>query len=227
MITINNKDLSIFGISKYIKFSIETSKYNNQGSYWSEGSLKPIKGKKNETYRSLSTKFIFKGKNREQIYKNISKFIEESKECVFKRDSLMYEVELSCNKEPEILNPNMCFLEIGFNLLDIYENEKSISTTASAKININSPKPCYANLELNARTAVISCTININDVDIVVKNIKENETIYIGSGKVIAGGKSKINDVDIWEFPKLKPGINNISINRKDVSLTVKYCERW
>ena len=74
---------------------------------------------------------------------------------------------------------------------------------------------------------MISYTVTINDTEIVVNNIKANETIYIGSGKVVAGGKSKINDVDMFEFPILKPGVNNITVNRSDVDLKIKYCERW
>ena len=227
IININDKPLSLFGISKVIKFSYETSNYNNLGSYWNETSLKPMKGIKNETYRKLKTSFLFLGNDRDEINKNISRFVEECKGAIFKYNKLNFYSELLNNNEPDPINPKISKLELEFNLLDVYENEKSITTTSSTDITINSPKPCYANLELNASTAVISCTININDVEIVVNNIKENETIYIGSGKVVAGGKSKINDVDIWEFPKLKPGVNNISISREDVSLTVKYNERW
>ena len=109
----------------------------------------------------------------------------------------------------------------------MYESEKSITTNTSKTININSPKPCYANLEISANTNVISAVISINDTDITVNNIKGNEKIYIGSGKVLAGGKSKIEDVDIWEFPILRPGSNTIKVNREDVNVTVKYNERW
>ena len=65
------------------------------------------------------------------------------------------------------------------------------------------------------------------EADITVNNIKGNETISIGSGKVLAGGKSKIEDVDIWEFPILRAGSNTIKVNREDVNVTVKYNERW
>lgn len=224
---INNKTLDTFGISKVIKFSYGTSNYNNLGSYWNEGSLKPVKGIKNETYRTLSTKFLFKGNDRVEINKNISRFIEECKDGKFKDKNLTFDVELSSNNEPEPINPKMSILELEFNLLDLYEDEKSITKNTNFNITINSPKECYANLELNATTNVISYTVKINDTEIVVKNIKGGETVYIGSGKVIAGGKSKIEDVDIWEFPRLKPGINKIEVSRADVNLTIKYNERW
>ena len=109
----------------------------------------------------------------------------------------------------------------------MFESEKSITTNTNKTITINSPKPCYANLEISSNTAVISCIVKVNETEITVKNIKANETIYIGKGKVLAGDKSKIEDVDIWEFPILKPGSNKISVNRSDVNVTVKYNERW
>ncbi|WP_297130789.1 phage distal tail protein [Terrisporobacter sp.] len=226
MTTINNKELNLFGISKVITFTASPSNYNNNG-FWNEGTLKPIKGRKTETYRQLNTKFLFKGENRELILKNISRFIEECKDCIFERDNLYYEVEVNNSKEPEIINTTTYILEVEFSVLDVYQDEKSITTTQNTTISINSPKPCYANLELSADTNVISYTVTINDTEIVVKNIKGNETIYIGSGKVIAGGKSKINDVEMWQFPILEPGTNNITVNRADVNLKIKYNERW
>lgn len=227
MITINNKNVDDFGISKVIKFHTNTASYNNIGSHWNIGSLKAIKGIKSETYRELNTKFLFKGSSRLEILKNISKFIEESKECIFYRDNLYYEVEIADSVEPEILNPEAYILTINYNVLDVYESEKSITTNTNKTITINSPKPCYANLEILSNTNVISVVISINDTDITINNIKGNETVYIGSGKVLAGGKSKIDDVDIWEFPILEPGLNEISVNRSDVNVTVKYNERW
>lgn len=227
MITINNKNADDFGISKVIKFHTNTASYNNIGSHWNTGSLKAIKGIKSENYRVLNTKFLFKGSSRLEILKNISKFIEESKECIFYRDNLYYEVEIADSVEPEILNPEAYILTINYNVLDVYESEKSITTNTNKTITINSPKPCYANLEISSNTAVISCIVKVNDTDITVNNIKGNETIYIGSGKVLADGKSKIEDVDIWDFPVLKPGANEISVSREDVNVTVKYNERW
>ena len=35
-----------------------------------------------------------------------------------------------------------------------------------------------------------------------------------------------MNDVDMWEFPALKSGVNTISIDN-NVGLKVKYNERW
>lgn len=224
---IDTLDLEIFKC-KLIKFDVDTSKYNNNGAYWNMDSLLPIKGIKKETYRKLNTSFLFENSTELELEKSISIFLESVKECTFKYNTLYYDVEVSENdNSPNKLIETACILNISFKLLNMYEDEKSIITSSSDIININSPKSCYANLEIESNTNIITCTIRINDDDIVVKNIKGGETIYVGSGKVIAGGKSKMNDVDIWEFPRLNPGKNIVSIDRSDVNLTIKYCERW
>ncbi|MEG2246303.1 MAG: hypothetical protein RSC84_02540 [Peptostreptococcaceae bacterium] len=208
------------------EFEINKNKFKSLGSYWNEKSLVPIRGKKIETYRDLYASFIIHGYI-PSTGKVVSAFLEDIKNCTLKNNDLYYNVEI---KEQEIKTQefdNFEYIQLYFNCSDVYESEKSIATTNNTTITINSPKSCYANLELTSTTNVISYTVKINDTEIVVKNIKGNETVYIGSGKVTAGGKSKINDVDLWEFPQLKPGINNITVNRADVTLKVKYNERW
>ncbi len=206
--------------------SIDKSSYFSNQTIWESG-LIPSRARYKEKYRNFKCKFAILGNNKDEITKNASKFIEEVKNCTVEYENFIYELDLNADS----ITPN-CFetaesIELNFNIVDMHEAEKSITTTQNTTININSPKECYANLELNATTNVISYTIKINDNDIVVNKIKGNETVYIGSGKVLAGGKSKINDVDIWEFPILKPGTNKIEVNRADVDLTIKYCERW
>lgn len=180
-----------------------------------------------EELRKFECGFAVFGENELDITKNSSKFIEQVKKCIIKHEGLSYDLLLrSKDVEPNIFD-SVEYFELEFDIFDCFEDEKSITTTKNTNININSPKHCYANLEIKSNIDAISYTIKINDTEITVRNLKGEETTYIGSGKVIAGGKSKINDVDMWEFPILKPGSNNIYVNRADVSLTIKYNERW
>ncbi|MBC8630261.1 hypothetical protein H8697_00865 [[Eubacterium] tenue] len=228
MVLLNNLNIEDKFNCKIIEFNPDATKFASIASYWPKYALQPVRVKSRErTFRNLNVKILFYG-DYETTLENISKFIEESKESTFKYFNKYYDVSISegDNKE-NLINSNTKKIELEYEILNCYEDEKIITTNTSISLIINSPKSCYANLELRANTNAISCIVKINDTEITVRNIKGNETIYIGSGKVVAGGKSKINDVDIWEFPKLNPGVNNISINREDVSLTVKYCERW
>ncbi len=221
---INNKKIETFNC-KPLKFLVNHSNYTNE-SIFINNSLTYSEGYNKEELRSLETEFLFRG-TKNNVEKNISRFIEEVKKSIIKKGNLNYKVNIASSEYIDILTKHSNKQSIKFDVLDVYEDEKTITTTQNTTIKINSPKPCYANLELSANTNVISYTVTINDTEIAVKNIKVNEIVYIGSGKVVAGGKSKINDVDMFEFPILKPGVNNITVNRADVSLKIKYNERW
>lgn len=228
MVLLNNVDIDKRFNCRVINFNPDATKFASVASYWPKYSLQAVRVKSREhTFRKLSITIIFYG-DYETTLENISKFIEESKESTFKYFNKYYDVSISegDNKET-LINSNTKKLELEYEILNCYEYEKSITTNSSTSLNINSPKSCYANIEIRANIDVISCIVRINDTEVTVRNIKGNETIYIVSGKVTAGGNSKINDVDIWEFPILNPGTNNISVNREDINLTVKYNERW
>ena len=222
---VNNKNIDIFKC-RCIKFTPNSSTYKNNSIVYTCNNINPFKGMNVEELRTVETIFIFYGSN-ENIQKNISRFIEEIKYSIVNIGSFYYEINIKTTSEPTVLTNNSCKLNLTFDLFNMYESEKSITINTSKTITINSPKPCYANLEILANTNVTEAVISINDTDITVNNIKGNEKIYIGSGKVLAGGKSKIEDVDIWEFPILRPGSNTIKVNREDVNVTVKYNERW
>lgn len=219
---INSKNINIYNC-KCIRFKPSTSNYSFNGTFVSSNTNT---GQTQENTRSIDAIFIFTG-TKDTILRNISRFIEEIKESIIESCSFFYQVIFEGEANLEVLTNNSVKLPLKLTLIDLYEGDKSLSITANKSINISSPKPCTARVELRANTNVISYTFKINDNEITVKNIKGNETVYIGSGKVTAGGKSKINDVEMWEFPVLKPGTNNISVNRSDVNLTIKYNERW
>lgn len=222
---INSKDISIYNCI-CTKFKPSTSNYSFNGTFVSSNGLKASTGQIQEDTREIDAEFIFKG-DKDTIQRNISRFIEEIKESIIESCSFFYETILEGRAEFEVFTNNSVKLPLKLTLIDMFEAEKSISTTSNTNINITSPKPCTALIELRANTNVISYTFKINDNEITVKNIKSNEIVYIGNGEVLAGTKSKIEDVDIWEMPRLKPGNNVITVNRADVTLKIKYKQRW
>lgn len=225
-VLINNIDINSKYNCKVIDFNADATKFGSLGSYWPKKSLQGIRvNSRVHTFRNLSVTIHFYGEDAED---NIIRFIEDTYNCTFKYKDKNYDASIKeDDNKPIVLNSNTTKITLGYDVLNVYEDEKSITTNTNKTININSPKHCYANLEISSNTNVISTVISINDTDITVNNIKGNEVIYIGNGKIISNGKSKIDDVDIWEFPTLKPGVNNINVDRADVNVTVKYNERW
>lgn len=222
---INSKDISTYSCI-CTSFKPSTSNYSFNGTFNPANGLKAIKGQVQENTRDLDTSFVFTG-SKEVLKKNISRFIEDIKDSIIQHEGMYYEVLLEGANIPENITRGWIKLPLKLILLDVYESEKTLTTTANTDINITSPKPCMALVELRANTNVISYIFKINDNEITVKNIKGNEPIYIGNGEVLADTNSKIDDVDIWEMPKFKPGNNAITVNRADVTLKIKYKQRW
>lgn len=226
-VLINNVDLNNKFNCKVIEFNADATKFGSMGNYWPKKALQGIRvSSRVHTFRNLELIIHFYGG--EVAEDNIIKFIEDASNCVFKYKNKNYDVSIKeDDNKPISLNSNTTKITLNYDILNVYKDTKTVSVIGNGNINISSPKYCYANLEITSSTSLPRCSINVNGYVITVKNLKANETIYIGSGKIIAGGKSKMNDVDMWDFPKLNPGANNVSIDREDINLTVKYNERW
>lgn len=208
------------------EFLVDRTKYQVSGEFQTSG-LNPSKGVRTETSRKLKISLALLGTQKERM-KSSTRILNVLKDCTIHKDDLYYEVTLpEQNITPEEYEDEAEYLVIVLNLISIKEPTITKTVTANTTVFLDSPKNCYVDLELRSTTPIISYTIKVNNTTIIVKNIKANETIYIGEGKVLAGGVSKMNDVDMWEFPLLMPGLNSITVNRADVSLTVKYNERW
>lgn len=225
-VLINSANLNSKYNCKVIEFNADATKFGSMGNYWPKKALQGVRvNSRVHTFRNLELTIHFYGG--EVAEDNIIKFIEHSSSCTFKYKNKNYDVSIKeDDNKPIVLNSNTTKITLSYDILNVYKDTKTVTITGSGTININSPKECYANLEITATSALPSCKITINGYVITIKNLKANETVYIGSGKVIAGGKSKMNDVDMWEFPALKSGVNTISIDN-NVGLKVKYNERW
>lgn len=227
MVKINNKALVTFGITSVLSFKYNLGSYETVGSSWNVGAIKPIRGLHQETYGTLNTKFLVEGNSKINILKNIALFIEESKNGTFYDDGVYIDVEYTGNTEPQRVTDTMYIIEIPYSILNTYEAEKSFSTTENTILTSNTIKPCMAVVEIVSNaTSTISYTFSINDNTIKVKNLTQGKKVIIGDGKILEDNNSKIADVDLLEFPKLKRGDNDIIVNRSDITLTIKYKER-
>lgn len=86
--------------------------------------------------------------------------------------------------------------------------------------NNNGTRECSCILEVTPTTAT-SVTVN----DIVLNNLIPNKTIIIDGYKktVTQDGVNKFMDVSLFDFPKLKPGINRFNISDITTKATLKY----
>lgn len=67
------------------------------------------------------------------------------------------------------------------------------------------------------------------DDPIVIKNLKANKTVIVDgeSQTVTMDGINKYGDTDMWDFPRLAPGNNNLKFSKNNCDIKVKYKPRF
>lgn len=89
--------------------------------------------------------------------------------------------------------------------------------TTSAVIHNPGNQPAPAVVTITAQTAATEITLSgLAEETITVKNLEEGDVCIIDgeNTKVTVGGMNKYGDTDMWEFPRLLPGENQITVKR-------------
>ncbi|MGL5559195.1 MAG: phage distal tail protein, partial [Paraclostridium dentum] len=99
---------------------------------------------------------------------------------------------------------------------------KTIDVTGNIKVPIK--------LEIAPVIDMIDLKITgLSEDPLIVKNLKGNKTIIIDGieGTVTQDGINKFEDTDMWEFPFLVQGKNNILLSKDTCNITIKYNPRY
>lgn len=227
---INNIDISVFGASVSNKLiqptTIEIEKVRIKDSF------KQIDSKKQ--FKKVSIKLLFEGENRDVINNNISNFMSKlinEVDIKFKNLSHFYHVFLVDHNVEDTNFDEWLYLNIEF---VGYEYSTQIVETMN-RITIKT-----INVPGNTETpAIVEITPSVTIADIVLTGLSDEPMtirILTGGKKVIIDGEegtvtvdgvNKFNDTDMWEFPRLKPGANTITVSRSNVDINIKFKPRW
>ena len=114
----------------------------------------------------------------------------------------------------------------------------SANVTASKTITVEGDYPTPCIIEITPQVNVIS-SLTIKGAarnkitgeleDILIKNLtKGNKVVIDGeNGTVIEGSSNKFADTELWEFPSLLPGNNEITFSNTQSNITIKYKPRY
>lgn len=108
------------------------------------------------------------------------------------------------------------------------------STTQTINVAGNKETPCIVEILPNVDVSKLQIhgvsydRYNL-DSGIEIRNLKQGKKIVINGEDCTAlqEGKNKFSDLEIWNFPKLNPGSNTISITSDQCSITIKYKPRY
>lgn len=231
---INNVDISAYGaklISKVINpFAMTYSKE------WLNSSITPLLVSKKISYGSGTLELLIEGSNENELIERTSNFINDISDSVINfGDLFFYKVTVSSfNEEETFINLlNNLFakkLKISITIDEKYKDYVEVNLTSSNSISIegNLSTPCI--LEITPTQAMVDLTIGGICKDIItINNLSKDEKLIInGEDKTITvNGENKFSDTDMWYFPCLNVGINNITFSKAYFTGILKYKPRF
>lgn len=211
------KDIQLTEIDNYVE--------------WLDGALLPLKLKERKTFRNVKLEIVVKTESLEENLKQCSKLLNELKDChvKFKDIEGIHRLYLTSHERVNFVRTKTSrfFVEfIGY----YYKIEPDFTLEGKEGSifvpgNIKTP----AIVEVTPLINLIDLNITGLGEDITVKNLKANIPVIINGekGLITEQGKNKFNETDMWEFPYLSPGTNQISIDKDNVDIKIKYKSRW
>jgi phage-related protein len=119
------------------------------------------------------------------------------------------------------------------NMLVVAEKEQiseSMNRITTKTINVPGNLETSAIVEITPSVSIIDIVLTgLSDEPITIKTLTGSRKLIIDGeeGKVTVDGINKFGDTDMWEFPRLKPGANTITVSRNNVDISIKYKPRF
>lgn len=197
---------------------------------WLESANTPTKLKDSKfTFDSLDTIILVEGSAETEVLKKISDILLECKEGNIKFSDLdFYANCVLDNSENKRICSNAYELTMQFKVNYKYTKAitKEFSSTSFTINNAgNAEIPCIVEITSKYDYGDLVIT-GLADSKITIKAITANKTIRFNYDSVLQNGINKFNDVDMWQFPRLKVGNNNITLSREHVTIKLYYKER-
>lgn len=226
---VNNIDMiATYGVTileKDIQGSAVTNYYD-----WLDNSVEPTKLKDEKfKYSSIKVVLLVEGADEDEVLTKISNILVNCKNGTLKFDDVKYYFNISLTEHStKIINNVAAELTLNFQstykyLDEVTNNYSTASFTVNCTSNIDTP----CTLVLTVPIDTISISIQGFEDTITINNLKANTPVTITDKDVLENGITKFDDVDIWEFPKLKPGNNNITLSTSNCTTTIKYNPRF
>ena len=203
-------------------------------SDWLDNSREPLYFKDTEKYILINLKFYIDCKNDDEAVLIKSNFIKQLKKCTIKFDDIKYYYDCVLDSQSSTrIIPGKYELSIklksGYAYIGYISKifNKSLSTSFQVGGNV---EEIAAIVEITPTASYGSLTLKgLSDTPIIINTITANKKIIINGedGTVLEDGKNKYKDIDLWEFPRLKIGTNNISVDKDTYNITIKYRERY
>lgn len=223
---INIKEYNAKLISKEIQ-TAEVTIFDD----WLDFSLNPLYFGKTEKFKKIEIKLLVQEKTDEKALMNISNLIKEMSKCTLKfRDlSSCYDCTI-VDKEHRRIIKGEYEIDVELKSSFAYTTEEVVTLTdRTTNIHVSGNMKTPVIIEITPTLNLIDFFIKGLGEDILIKNLTKDKKIIIDGekGEVTESGINKYKDYDSWGFPYLNPGDNNVSINKDNVNVKIRYKPRW
>ncbi|MPQ42841.1 phage distal tail protein [Clostridium tarantellae] len=229
---INNIDISKFN-AKQLIVDIQPSNIILEKE-WGKKSLKPIFIDSNIYFKNLKITLYFHGNDRQDILTNISNLISLLKaESTLTLDGYKNKfISFLINSNIEkTIRKDRYKLNLEFDSYEVSDFiEETLNRTTMKTINIKGNLETSCIVEITPIVDIIDIKIEgLSEEPIIIKNLEKNKTLILHGidGTITVDGINKFYDADLWEFPRLKIGSNNIKVSRNDCNIKIKYKSRY
>lgn len=230
---INNIDISKYN-ARVLDVNIQNSSISNLSDLDIKNKLLPLFLKSNVALNNITVTLLINSLDKRQYYLDKSNLLSsmlDSFDIYFKDRNLKFKCVLVNQADQASLRQirgRFQLTFIGYNL----ENEvaQTINRVTSKTIDVTGNIKVPIKLEITPVIDMIDLKITgLSEDPLIVKNLKGNKTIMIDGieGTVTQDGINKFEDTDMWEFPFLVPGKNNITLSKDTCNITIKYNPRY
>lgn len=201
---------------------------------WTEGAVIPREAKTDIELGSISIEMYFKGISREEVLKNISRFLENFKiESILQLDGFKrkYKGFLTAHKTTKTIRKE--YYRLAIDMDGYFFDEKREVTLNNEKekiIYIEGTRKTPCEIEIRAIRNIQNYKITgISGEDIEIERLEAGETLIINGadGTAKINGENAFSRVNLWEFPILEPGENKVCVTNADAEVKIKFYNMW
>lgn len=229
---INSINISNFK-GKLMERNIKSAEFEVKNE-WIINSLNPlIQNKFGYKYKTLNMKMDLLCDNANELEIMKSNIIKQLATSTIKFDDIDYYYRGFTVSEPSfqyIMKGNE-ILEV--TMLVIAEKPQLTETmnritTKTINVPGNTETPAIVEITPSVTIADIVLT-GLSDEPMTIRILTGGKKVIIDGeeGTVTVDGVNKFNDTDMWEFPRLKPGANTITVSRNNVDINIKFKPRF
>lgn len=230
---INNIDISKYN-ARVLDVNIQNSSISNLSDFDIKNKLLPLFLKSKVALNNITVTLLINSLDKRQYYLDKSNLLSnmiDSFDIYFKDRNLKFKcVLVNQADQPSLrqIRGRFQLTFIGYNL----ENEviETINRITSKTIDAFGNYKVPIIMEITPVIDMIDLKITgLSEDPLIVKKLKGTKTIIIDgiNGTITQDGINKFNDTDMWEFPFLVPGKNNITLSKDTCNITIKYNPRY